>query len=309
MEKMLVVDRVSREYPGRVAVSDISFTVSKGSIHGFLGPNGAGKSTTLKMIAGLLPISSGSIIFNGQRVEVGNGNMNHAIGIMTENPPLFTDQSVFQYLYFVAQLHKVKNLKERVDFVMSELSLHSVKDRLIGNLSRGYKQRVSLAQALVFDPQLLILDEPTNGLDPQTVVELRELIKKLASDKTILFSSHVLSEVEQLCDHMTIIHQGKIKASGSISDIHKLYHQGLVLTIGISKDQEMPDLTSFGEHEIYISQVIGEEKLFHIIFKEDLDQRAEVSKFLISKGVSLLTMRHDYPELEDIFLELTEKVL
>lgn len=307
MDKILVVEKVTKEYPGRTAVSEVTFSVKKGSIHGFLGPNGAGKSTTMKMIAGLLPMSSGEITLMGEKVDPTSLNLKNKIGLLSENPPLYLDQTVENYLKLVANLHKVPSVKEKVDHIMQELSITDVRKRLIGNLSKGYRQRVGLAQAIVYDAPFLILDEPTNGLDPQSVVELREFIKKLAKEKTILFSSHVLPEVEQLCDEITIIHKGRIRASGDISEIHKKFRQGLVIKLGIGATETLPDLSTFGKYEVSQDHILGQERQFHLVFEQDKDMRAELGRFLISKNISLLTLQVESPELEDIFLHLTEK--
>lgn len=306
IDKILVVDNVSREFPGRKAVTNVSFEVKKGSIHGFLGPNGAGKSTTMRMIAGLLPPTSGEITVLGERVFGDNSNLKNKIGLLPENAPLFLDMSVEKYLLFVAKLHGVNNLKDQVDRIMTELSLNDVRKRLIGNLSKGYKQRVGLAQALVYDAPFLILDEPTNGLDPQTVVELRDYIRRLAHEKTILFSSHILPEVEQLCDQITIIHQGRVRATGNLSEIHKKFRQGLVLKIGLKIGEYLPDLSRFGKYDVTQEHQVGKEQQFHVIFEDDADCRSELGKYLISSGVNLLTLQVESPELEDIFLQVTE---
>lgn len=306
MDKILVVDGVTKEYPGRKAVEDVSFSVKKGSIHGFLGPNGAGKTTTMKMIAGLLPVSSGTISLFGETVHPEKINLKNQIGLLSENAPLYLEMSVEKYLDLVAKLHSVPNRKSQVDRVMEELHLTHVKGRLIGNLSKGYKQRVGLAQAIVYDAPFLILDEPTNGLDPQSVVELRDFIKKLSRDKTILFSSHVLPEVEQLCDEITIIHEGKIRASGDLADIHHKFRQGLVLKLGISDKDNLPDLSVLGEHTVSEEHLLLNEKQYHLVFRDEKDCRAELVKLLTSKGVNLLTLAVESPELEDIFLHLTE---
>ena len=306
MDKILIVDRVTKEYPGRVAVTDVSFQVNKGSIHGFLGPNGAGKSTTMKMIAGILPPTSGEIRLFGQTVLTENTNLKNQLGLLPENAPLYEDMKVEKYLQYVAKLHGVKNFKEQVDKVMEELSLTQVKGRLIGNLSKGFKQRVGLAQAIVYDAPFLILDEPTNGLDPQTVVELRDFIKKLSIDKTILFSSHVLSEVEQLCDDITIIHKGKIRASGNLQEIHRKFRQGLVIKLGIGLGQNLPELTSFGKFEITHHSTLAMEEQFILNFESESDIRSELGKFVLDRGLKLMTLNVESPELEDIFLHMTE---
>lgn len=307
MNKILVVDNVTKEYPGRTAVSEVSFEVQKGSIHGFLGPNGAGKSTTMRMIAGLMPATSGKITLFDEELKPGNKGLKNKLGLLPENPPLFLDMTVEKYLTFVAKLHQVKDLKTNVNQVMEGLSLTDVRSRLIGNLSKGYKQRVGLAQALVYDAPFLMLDEPTNGLDPQSVVELRDFIKELAGEKTILFSSHILSEVEQICDHITIIHQGKIRASGDIQEIHRKFRQGLVLKIGIAPGETLPTLDMFGKYEITQKHSLEQEDQYHLIFENEKDCRAEIGRLLINQGINLMTLQVESPELEDIFLHMTEK--
>lgn len=306
MDKILVVDKITKEYPGRVAVSDISFQVLKGSIHGFLGPNGAGKSTTMKMIAGILPPSSGEIKLFGKTVSAENNDQKNQIGLLPENAPLYLDMKVENYLQFVAKLHGVTKINEQVDKVMEELHLTDVRSRLIGNLSKGYKQRVGLAQAIVYDAPFLILDEPTNGLDPQTVVELRDFIKKLSQNKTILFSSHVLSEVEQLCDHITIIHKGNIQASGNLKDIHRKFRQGLVVKLGIGLGEKLPDLTKFGNFEVTHHSTLSIEEQYTLNFESEVDIRSDLGKFILDRGLKLLTLNVEAPELEDIFLHMTE---
>jgi ABC-2 type transport system ATP-binding protein len=306
MDKILVVDNVSKEYPGRSAVTQISFEVNQGSIHGFLGPNGAGKSTTMKMIAGILTPSQGNISLFGEKVSPENQKIRNQLGLLPENAPLYLDMKVEGYLQFVAKLHGIQRPQAQAEKVMEELGLTEVRQRLIGNLSKGFKQRVGLAQAIVYDAPFLMLDEPTNGLDPQTVVELREFIKKLSKHKTILFSSHVLSEVEQLCDHITIIHKGKIRASGDIQQIHRKFHQGLVIRVGIAPGEELPDLSLFGKHEINHHYPAASEQQFLVTFEEETDIRFDLAKYIIEKGRKLLTIQVESPELEDIFLHMTE---
>lgn len=306
MDKILVVDKVTKEYPGRTAVDQVSFQVERGSIHGFLGPNGAGKSTTMKMIAGILPVSSGEIKLFGQKVEPESADLKNQIGLLPENAPLYHDMKVEKYLKYVAKLHQVKDIKGKVDKVMEELHLTDVRGRLIGNLSKGYKQRVGLAQAIVYDAPFLILDEPTNGLDPQAVVELRDFIKKLSKEKTILFSSHVLSEVEQLCDHITIIHKGKIRASGNIQDIHRRFRQGLVIKLGLGLGESLPDLSSFGKYEVTHHSILTSEEIFMITFEAESDIRSSLGRFILDRGLKLMTLAVESPELEDIFLHMTE---
>jgi ABC-2 type transport system ATP-binding protein len=306
MDKVLVVDKISKEYPGRFAVKEVSFEVTKGSIHGFLGPNGAGKSTTMRMIAGLIPATSGSIHLFGEKIDPLNLSYKNQIGLLPENPPLYLDMTVENYLELIARFHKVKTVKENVNKVLEGLSLTEVRKRLIGNLSKGYKQRVGLGQAIIYDAPFLILDEPTNGLDPQSVVELRDYIKKLAVEKTILFSSHILPEVELLCDQITIIHQGKVRATGNLQEIHRKFKQGLCVKIGLAVGEKLPDLTTFGKYEVTHHHTLAAEEQFTISFQSERDLRPDLSKYLVSSGLTLMTMQNESPELEDIFLSVTE---
>jgi ABC-2 type transport system ATP-binding protein len=173
-------------------------------------------------------------------------------------------------------------------------------------LSKGYKQRVGLAQAIVYDAPFLILDEPMNGLDPQSVVEFREYIRRLSREKTILFSSHILPEVDQICDQITIIQGGRIRASGNLQDIHRKFRQGLVLKIGIGKNEALPDLSAFGKYEVTHEAVVSHEHQYHVVFENDKELRTEIARSLLAKGLSLLTLQVESPELEDIFLHVTE---
>lgn len=306
VDNILIVDNVTREYPGRVAVDSVSFNVQRGSIHGFLGPNGAGKSTTMRMIAGLLPATSGSITLFGEAVHPEKRNLKNQIGLLPENAPLYPDMTVEDYLRFVGKLHHMKDIPARLDRIITDLSLKDVRKRLIGNLSKGYKQRVGLAQAIFYNAPFLILDEPTNGLDPQSVVELREFIRGLAKEKTILFSSHILSEVEQICDHITIIHQGKVRASGNLAEIHRKFRQGLVLRLGLASGEKLPDLTTFGKYDMGPVQHLANEDQYHLSFENERDIRTELIQYLVSKGTKIQTIAVDSPELEDIFLHMTE---
>lgn len=306
MDNILIVDGVTKEYPGRVAVDSVSLNVQRGSIHGFLGPNGAGKSTTMRMIAGLLPPTTGKITLFGEEVNPEKRNLKNQIGLLPENAPLYMDMTVEDYLRFVGKLHHLKDIPARLDRIITDLSLKDVRKRLIGNLSKGYKQRVGLAQAIFYDAPFLILDEPTNGLDPQSVVELREFIRGLAKEKTILFSSHILSEVEQICDHITIIHQGKVRASGNLTEIHRKFRQGLVLRLGLASGEKLPDLSSFGKYDMGQVQHLAGEDQYHLSFENEQDIRTELIQYLVSKGTKLRTIAVDSPELEDIFLHMTE---
>lgn len=213
------VNSLSKTYGAQKAVDDISFTVNKGEIVGFLGPNGAGKSTTMKMITGYLPASKGSARVCDIVVTDNNNETKKKIGYLPEANPLYFDMYVREYLEFVGNIHTVKNKKERIEEVIRIVGLSLEANKKIGQLSKGYKQRVGLAAALIHDPEVLILDEPTSGLDPNQIVEIREVIKKLGEHKTILFSSHILQEVQAICDRVIIINKGKIVADDTLSNL------------------------------------------------------------------------------------------
>ena len=206
---MIQVENLVKKYGKRTAVDGLSFTVEKGQIYGFLGPNGAGKSTTMNIMTGYTAATSGTVKINGYDILRQPLKAKQCIGYLPEIPPLYTDMTVWEYLMFVAKLKKVsrKNCYEHVDAVIEKIQLDEVADRMIRNLSKGYKQRVGLAQALIGDPEVLILDEPMVGMDPRQIIEMRDLLKGLASEHTIILSSHILSEISAVCDHIMIISQ------------------------------------------------------------------------------------------------------
>lgn len=310
-ETALVVENLTKDYPGRRAVDSLSFQVKRGTIHGFLGPNGAGKSTTMRMIAGLLTASSGKILINGVVQTPENNNLKNTIGLLPEHAPLYPEMSVRQYLEFVLKLHG-KNQNRELDRLMNDLQLGEVSERLIGHLSRGYRQRVGLAQAMIYDPEIIIMDEPTTGLDPQSVAQWRDWIRKLTPAKTIIFSSHVLSEVEQLCDDITVIHQGKLKASGKLSDIQKMFQHGqkIKLEVGISHHLR-DELLKQDFVESILHHRFDHKKLYlEMILKGDEDSRPGLISWLVSKNIAVYSLELCDFALEEIFLKLThgEKV-
>lgn len=220
---MIEVRNLVKEYGEYTAVKSISFTVAKGEILGFLGPNGAGKTTTMRMITGALPPTSGTVVLSGFDVLENPLEVKKRIGYLPETPPLYMDLSVESYLKFVAKIKGVeKNLqKERLEWSMEKCGLVDVRKRMIGNLSKGYKQRVGLAQAIINKPDVLVLDEPTVGLDPKQIREIRTMIQELSKEHTIILSTHILPEVTMICDRATIIQGGKIVKEGTISELTK----------------------------------------------------------------------------------------
>ena len=242
----ITVNNLTKNYGTQKAVDDISFTIDKGEIVGFLGPNGAGKSTTMKIITGYIPASAGTATVCGIAVDENSNETKKKIGYLPEANPLYYDMYVREYIDFITNVHAVKNKKEKIEEVIKTVGLTVEANKKIGQLSKGYKQRVGLAAALIHDPEVLILDEPTSGLDPNQIVEIREVIKKLGANKTVLFSSHILQEVQAICDRVIIINKGKIVADDTLVNLQK------------GKTDEHFVLVQFKENiatEIYCSQL------------------------------------------------------
>lgn len=306
------VDSVTRLYGEHTAVDNLSFTVNKGHIHGFLGPNGAGKTTTMKMIAGLLPTHNGQIFINERSLEKNINELKLELGILLETPPLFLDMEVREYLEFVAKLHKVPKdkLKSSLDYAIEKLHLQDVEKRLCGNLSKGFKQRVGIAQAIVHNPSIVILDEPTVGLDPQAVIEIRDFITELKRDHTILLSSHLLHEVSLVCDEVTIINKGKLVVSGPVDEITKnISQQAHIEVIARSLSQDQVEKI---ENWYYIDKVIkGREDQNEIHFQISMnsinDHRSECLKGLVDIGLEVISYRQQKVTLEDLFIRMTKE--
>ena len=226
---MIEITHLTKKYGRHVAVDDLSLTVEKGKIYGFLGPNGAGKSTTMNMITGYLGATSGEIKINGFDILKQPQEAKKSIGYLPELPPLYADMTVKEYMAFVAELKQIPKpeRKEAVEKAMEMTGITEMKERMIRNLSKGYKQRVGMAQAILGFPEVIILDEPTVGLDPKQMIEVRELIKKLGEDHTVILSSHILSEISAVCDHIFIISKGKLVASDSTENLTARMQSGM----------------------------------------------------------------------------------
>lgn len=310
---MIQVENLVKRYGGHVAVDGMTFTVEKGKIYGFLGPNGAGKTTTMNVMTGYIAADGGSVVIDGHDILREPLAAKACIGYLPEIPPLYPDMTVREFLLFVAELKKVPKAerKKRVTSLEERLSLSDMSRRLIKNLSKGYKQRVGLAQALVGNPEVLILDEPMVGLDPKQIIEMRDLIKGLAGEHTVILSSHILSEISAVCDHILIISKGKLAASGSPDELQKMM-QGtaeLVVTVIGEKEQAQAILGQIEEIERFTFEDGSEEGsiLIHIETKDDTDIRKALSVALAGAGMPILSMNRSEKSLEDIFLELTEE--
>ena len=237
---MIEVKNITKRYGNHVAVDNLSFQVEKGMIYGFLGPNGAGKSTTMNIMTGYIAATDGTVEINGYDILKEPEKAKKCIGYLPELPPVYPDMTVEEYLIFVAEIKQVKKAERRdqIASIMEQTQIAEVKGRLIRNLSKGYKQRVGLAQAIVGYPEVIILDEPTVGLDPKQIIEMRELIKTLSEKHTIILSSHILSEVSAVCDHIMIISKGKLAASDTPEGLMTLLKGGKQLEISVLGEQE-----------------------------------------------------------------------
>jgi ABC-2 type transport system ATP-binding protein len=295
------VKHLTKFFGEQAAVNDISFEIGKGEIVAFLGPNGAGKSTTMKMITGYIPASSGSIKVNGITVDVDDLETRKIIGYLPENNPLYLDMYVKEYLHFVGSIYKIKDLKNRVNEMIQMVGLEIEQHKKIGALSKGYKQRVGLAQAFIHDPEVLILDEPTSGLDPNQLVEIRELIKTIGKEKTIMLSTHIMQEVEAICDRVIIINKGKIVANNNQQaldtspEVQTIYieFEGAVSSQLLSK---IPGVTTV--------KALGNGWLIEGVTDQDL--RKNVSKKAQEAGWLIMTLKLEKKSLEAVFKELTK---
>lgn len=295
----ITVNHLTKNYGSQKAVDDISFTVNKGEIVGFLGPNGAGKSTTMKMITGYLPASAGNTIVCGIRVTEGGSESKKKIGYLPEANPLYFDMYVREYLGFIANVHQVSNKKEKIETVIKMVGLSAEANKKTGQLSKGYKQRVGLAAALIHDPEVLILDEPTTGLDPNQIIEIRELIKKLGADKTVLFSSHILQEVQAICDRVIIISNGKIVADDKLENLlGKKQVNELRLEL-----KEVVDETVFEDIQ-HLKQIHSNTWSF---ITDDADGlRRRIMEICLKKNLNIVSLQSETAgSLEDIFRTLT----
>lgn len=309
---MIQVENISKKYGEHTAVENLSFTVEKGQIYGFLGPNGAGKSTTMNIMTGYIAAGSGTVKINGFDILTEPEKAKKCIGYLPEIPPLYTDMTVYEYLMFVAELKKVprKERMEHVEEIIERTQLEDAGGRLIRNLSKGFKQRVGLAQAMIGYPEVLILDEPMVGLDPKQILEIRDLIKELSREHTIILSSHILAEVSAVCDHIMIISKGKLVASGSPEELQEMMHTKTELEVVLLCEKEqaeavLRDIRQIGDYTIEPAQEEGSIKVC-LNVSDNADIRKELSVALAGAGIPILSMKRLEKSLEDIFLELTE---
>lgn len=310
---MIEVKNISKKYGNFIAVDNISFEVNDHEIVGFLGPNGAGKTTTMNMITGFIEPTEGEIIINGFNISKNPNKAKKQMGYMPENVPLYNDLTVKEFINYMAELKRVnkKERKEVVKNILEETGLLDVQNKLIKNISRGYKQRVSMAGALIGNPDVLILDEPTVGLDPKQITEIRELIKKLGNNHTILLSSHILSEVSQICQKVVIINKGKILAIDTPENLeNKTKEENSIVLVVEDKDNKMKTIDkkikSVKEIRLLRENEDGTKK-YLIISNNDADIRKELFEVLPKEKITIFELRKSENTLEDAFLKIVNE--
>lgn len=310
---MIEVKNLVKRYGDHLAVDHLSFHVDKGQIYGFLGPNGAGKSTTMNIMTGYIASTEGEVLIDGHNILEEPEKAKKCIGYLPEQPPLYFDMTVGEYLKFAAELKKIPKAKrkEEVEQVMEMVGITQMKDRLIKNLSKGYKQRVGLAQAILGYPDIIILDEPTVGLDPKQIIEIRDLIKKLSEKHTIILSSHILSEVSAVCDYVMIINHGKLVASDTTENLEKMTLGSNTLEMTVKGTREKTEKLLETVEEIQSLEWQDDDSgnstiSFTIKTEESVDIREKLFYMMAENRMPILKMQSTKVSLEDVFLELTE---
>ena len=298
------VTGLTKTFNTQVAVNNISFSASKGEIVGFLGPNGAGKSTTMKIITGYIPPTRGQVKVCGFDVVNQAIQSRENIGYLPEHNPLYLDMYVHEYLHFIGSLH-ISNrrfLNERVPEMIELCGLAKEQNKLIRALSKGYRQRVGLAQALLHDPEVLILDEPTTGLDPNQIIEIRELIRSVSHEKTVIFSTHIMQEVQTLCSRVLIINNGNLVADDVPDNLQNIQKETVVISIEFKEDADPVKIQNIEG----IVSVKKKEKLILVEANKDVDVRPLIFKFATENGMTLLGMNQESSSMEDVFRQLTK---
>ncbi|MCY7292771.1 MAG: gliding motility-associated ABC transporter ATP-binding subunit GldA [Ferruginibacter sp.] len=295
------ISNLTKTYGTQKAVNNISFNINEGEIVGFLGPNGAGKSTTMKMITGYLDADAGLINVSGINVSKDNMESKKKIGYLPEANPLYFEMYVREYLHFTAGIHRLKKANEKVEAIIKTVGLSLEANKKIGQLSKGYKQRVGLAAALIHEPEVLILDEPTSGLDPNQIIEIRNVIKALAKNKTVLFSSHILQEVEAICDRVIIINKGNIVADDTLKNLQSTNGQQQFVTVNFQEKLHHTDLQSLSA----AINVNENGNSFRIQTKDANMLRKQILQFSIDKNLNIISLQNETNSLEDVFRGLT----
>lgn len=309
---MIEVKNLVKRYGNHVAVDNLTFSISKGRVYGFLGPNGAGKTTTMNIITGYLAASEGSVTVNGYDILKNPEAFQRSVGYLPELPPVYMDMTVREYLRFAAEMKAVPK-KDRIvqtEVIMGRVKLTQVADRLIGNLSKGYRQRVGLAQAILGFPETIILDEPMVGLDPQQIIEIRQLIRSLAKNHTVILSSHILAEVRELCDYILIISKGRLVAQDTPENLERLFsgqeHLRLEARGSLQQIKEALSKVDNIEDTVFLKK---EEELYEIRITPERgsDPRERLFFAFAKKNLPLLTLYEESGSLEDVYLSLIQE--
>ena len=298
------VSNISKRYTNQLALNNISFDVNEGEIVGFLGPNGAGKSTMMKILTCFIPQTEGHASVCGFDVTEESLEVRKNVGYLPENNPLYLDMYVKEYLEFIAGLHHLKNIKQRISEMIEMTGLQIEQKKKIAALSKGYRQRVGLAQALIHDPKVLILDEPTTGLDPNQLAEIRNLIVEIGKQKTILLSTHIMQEVEAVCNRVIIIKEGLIVANDSTAVLQNSYtknHQ--FITVEFDKETSRTHLKNI---EGVYEAINSNGNIWQIEARTDKDIRTDIFQFAVNNGMAVLTLHKEEKRLEDVFKQLTK---
>ena len=315
---MIEVKNLTKNYGSFVALKGISFHIEKGEVIGFLGPNGAGKTTTMRILTCFMPPTSGRAIVAGYDVFSDSLAVRKIVGYLPENVPLYHEMTTYGYLKYVAKIKGTpqKELTNRIDYVMNACGLLDRQHQIIGQLSKGYRQRVGLAQSLIHNPDVIILDEPTSGLDPRQVIEIRELVKELGKDRTIILSTHILAEVSLTCERVIIINEGEIAgdillSNGSVSSIERA--SGTQASLNNSNTLDLEIHGNPQEIESALAEIPGvdvidiRDSIYRVSYPIDVDLRSNISSTIIAKGWKLLEMRSIEMTIEEVFLRLTSR--
>jgi ABC-2 type transport system ATP-binding protein len=299
----IVVVGLQKKYGAQKAVDDISFSIGEGEIVGFLGPNGAGKSTTMKMITGYIASDAGKALVCGMDVSLDPVNVKKKIGYLPEANPLYLDMYVREYLDFVAGVHEIVNKKKAIEDVIVLTGLTIESKKKINQLSKGYKQRVGLAAALIHDPEVLILDEPTSGLDPNQIIEIRNVIKSLGKNKTVLFSSHILQEVEAICDRVIIINKGQIVADDQLKNLQKNKGDQFQVRVSFQENVDVAIIQNLSA-VLFVNCITATD--FLLATKNPDTVRKQLLELTIAKNLNIISLKTESHSLEDVFRELTK---
>jgi ABC-2 type transport system ATP-binding protein len=297
----IIVNNITKLYGTQKALNNVSFEIGKNEIVGFLGPNGAGKSTMMKILTCYIPATEGSAKVCGFDTNEQSIEVRKQIGYLPEHNPLYLDMYVKEFLEFIGNLYKVENVKERVKEMIETTGLQIEQNKKIGALSKGYRQRVGLAQAIIHDPKVLIMDEPTTGLDPNQLEEIRELIKKLGKEKTVMLSTHIMQEVEAVCDRVIIINKGEIVANEQTQSLQKNTTKQII-TVEFDKEVMVSQIKKIDGVE---DAILIEGKTWKIISDIDNDVRKAIFNYAVTNDISILTINKEEQKLEDVFKQLT----